>query len=422
MPKVLLVGHVCCPDLGSEPGVTWRWASHLAKHNQVWVICHPQYREPTEAYLAKHPVANLHFHYVDLPAWCNPWNPQKGPSGLRLHYLLWQHAALRAARRLHARENFDVAHQVSWTTVTAATPLWKLPIPALWGPVGGAITTPTAFLKYFGDHQWSERLRTLRVKILPYLPGIRRAARHLTVCFATNVETMEFLRFAGARDIRYLTDQGLLEDQFREPSAPRQNDRLELFWAGRLEHRKALPIIIEALSLLPRDFRVRVTVAGEGPLEAEWKALAQQMNVADKVDFIGFINGDQMSARIDACDALIFCSLRDAFGTVVTEAMTRGRPVVALNHQGFGEAVPAEAILKVPVTTPEQTVQAYAEAILKIADPAVRARLSLGARNYIAQLGWLRRAEEMTDCYRRLAAARQPAALGSQLPARVEDA
>ncbi len=70
---------------------------------------------------------------------------------------------------------------------------------------------------------------------------------------------------------------------------------------------------------------------------------------------------------------------------------------MALNHQGFGEAVPAEASLKVPVTTPEQTVQAYAEAILKIADPAVRARLSLGARDYIAQLGWLRRAEEMTD-------------------------
>ena len=400
MAKVLLVGHVCCPDLGSEPGVTWRWASHLAAHNDVWVICHPQYRERTEAYLAKHPIAHLHFHYVNLPAWRDPWKPEKSNSGLRLHYLLWQREMLKEARKLHAREQFDVAHQVSWTTVTAATPLWKLPIPSLWGPVGGAITTPKAFLSYFGSSQWAERLRTLRVKLLPFSPTIRRAAQRLTVTYATNLETVDFLKQAGAKDVRFLIDQGLLEDQCRQTPPPKSGaGKLELLWAGRLEHRKALPIVIEALALLPKDFPVRVRVAGEGPLEAEWKALAQAMGVADKVEFIGFVSSEVMNTLIDDSHALVFCSLRDAFGTVVMEAMTCGRPVITLDHQGIGSALPATSAIKIPVTTPAETVRAYAEGIRQMAEPALRERLSAGARAYMQEQGWLKRARLMTDCY-----------------------
>jgi glycosyltransferase involved in cell wall biosynthesis len=407
MLKVLLVGHVCCPGLGSEPGVTWQWATHLAAHNEVWVLCHPQYREPTEAYLADHPVPRLHFHYVNLPTWRDPWDPAKG-GGLRLqfHYLLWQHEVLRQARILHTRERFDVAHQVSWTTVTAASPLWKLPIPAVWGPVGGAITAPSEFLHYFGSAHWAERLRTLRVRLLPRSPAIRRAARNLTVTYATNLETMAFLRRAGARDVRFLIDCGLLGDTCAGSAPPPDTGRLELLWAGRLEGRKALPIVIEAVAQLPADFPVRIRVAGGGPLETEWKDLARRLGVADRFEFIGLIPGEQMNALIDDAQALLFSSLRDAFGTVVLEAMTRGRPVLALDHQGFGSAVPSDAAIKIPVTTPAATVRAYAEGIRQLADAEVRHRLVERARAFMLTQRWTDRAELMTVCYRQVCAER----------------
>ena len=403
MPKVLLVGFVCSPDVGSEPGLTWRWATHLVAHNDVWVICHPQYRQPTEAYLAHHPIPRLHFHYVDLPAWRSPWKPEKSNSGVRLHYLMWQRQMLCEARRLHTREHFDVAHQVGWTTVTAPTPLWKLPIPAVWGPVGGAITTPDSFLRYFGGSQWTERLRTLRVNLLPFSPAIRNAARHLAVTFATNLETVAFLKKAGARDVRFLTDQGLLDAERGDvPPPPADGNRLELVWVGRLEHRKALPIVIEALALLPKAFSVRLRVAGDGPLKAEWEALATRMGVASKIEFLGFVNSTTINSLMDGAHALVFSSLRDAFGTVVMEAMTRGRPVITLDHQGIGAAVPASAAIKIPVTTPKETVRAFAEGIRQMADPALRQRLSEGARIYLEELSWLKRAEDMTECYREL--------------------
>ena len=37
---ILLVGHGCFPNMGSEAGVTWNWAWHLAERNRVSVIAH----------------------------------------------------------------------------------------------------------------------------------------------------------------------------------------------------------------------------------------------------------------------------------------------------------------------------------------------------------------------------------------------
>ena len=46
--KVLLVGHACGPDRGSEPGLTWNWALSLSRHHQVHVLTHPQLRPEIE--------------------------------------------------------------------------------------------------------------------------------------------------------------------------------------------------------------------------------------------------------------------------------------------------------------------------------------------------------------------------------------
>ena len=183
-------------------------------------------------------------------------------------------------------------------------------------------------------------------------------------------------------------------------------DRLELVWAGRLEHRKALPIVLEALAALPKPFPVRLRVAGHGPLDAEWKALAATLGVAEKVEFLGLVDRPGMDALMDSAHALAFSSLRDSFGTIVMEALTRGRPVITLDHQGVGSAVPPTAAIKIPVTTPAETVQAYAGGIRQMADAAQWQRLSRGAQAYAEDQGWLKRALDMTECYRQVSGQR----------------
>ena len=150
--KVLLVGHAVGPGRGSEPGNTWNFAARLSESHQVTLISHPERREDVEAELARHPRPNLRIIWVTPPPRIDPWDPRKGDKGLRLHYMLWQRYALKMALRLCETEQFDVAHHFSWGTVNAPPLLHKLPIPVVWGPIGGGQTSaPEVFSSHGCD-------------------------------------------------------------------------------------------------------------------------------------------------------------------------------------------------------------------------------------------------------------------------------
>jgi hypothetical protein len=207
--KVLLVGHACCPDRGSEPGLTWNWAWHLSQIHEIHVLTHPQHREEIVAYLSKHPNPNLKFSWVTLPSFLDPWKPEKSDRGIRLHYLIWQYLVYREAEKLHLLNCFDIVHHVSWGTISAPPLLWRLPAPFIWGPVGGGQTCPSNFRHYFGEESRSDFLRTLRIRLLPWLPPLRKAVKNSALLLATNDETSSLFKRAGGINVRYAYDNGV---------------------------------------------------------------------------------------------------------------------------------------------------------------------------------------------------------------------
>ena len=343
--KILILGHACGPNLGSEPGFTWNWAWHLSGVHQVWVITHPERRTEVEAYLAVHPRPNLRFVWVVPAARLDPWKPGDGERGIRFHYLLWLRIAYSRAQQLHEQIGFDIAHHVSWGTIGAAPPFHRLSIPCVWGPVGGGQTTPASFLRYFG-RPWAERIRTLYVRALRFAPGLRRAAKTAKLVLATNRETAEFLTQVGAKHVKSFLDGGLPAAYVSDtPPVRSQSGTLRLLWAGRMEPRKGLRLVLEAMGRLTTE-DVSLTVAGSGHLEPELKKLCVELGIAEKVHFIGSVPYTEMPALFRSCDAFVFSSLRDSFGSVVLEAMAQGMAIVMLDHQGVGTFVPSEAAFR----------------------------------------------------------------------------
>ena len=327
--RVLLVGHICSPDLGSEPGFIWNWAWHLSDRHDVWVIAHPLCRAAVETAMAQHRDRALRFVWVELPKRWDPWDPARGERAIHLHYMLWQRAALAQARRLHATQGFDVVHHVGWGTVNAPPALWRLGAPFVWGPLGGGQAAPLRFGRYLGKGVLREAARTVRRHMMPFSPPLRRAVANSAVILATNGETVEVLRRAGASRVDLFLDGGVRADQFVERQRVRRaGDRLELMWAGRLEPRKALPLALEALARLP-DVPVRLRIAGEGPLRAAYERQAAALGLSDKVHFLGLVPRAALLRDFFATsDAFLFTSLQDSFGSVVIEAMAAGLPVL----------------------------------------------------------------------------------------------
>jgi glycosyltransferase involved in cell wall biosynthesis len=107
-------------------------------------------------------------------------------------------------------------------------------------------------------------------------------------------------------------------------------DRLFLMIA-RVESRKRHQDAIHAFSLL-QDRNVRLAFAGDGPLTEPMKRYAAQLNVADRVHFLGFRK--DVPALIRASVATALPSKWEGLSRSVMESLSLAVPVIGANSRG----------------------------------------------------------------------------------------
>jgi glycosyltransferase involved in cell wall biosynthesis len=397
--KILIVGHACAPGLGSEPGSTWNWTWQMSRTHQVWVIAHPEYKDRVDSFLALHPNDRVQFIWVVPKSRFDYWTPGSNQErGIRLHYWLWLKAAYEEAAILFQQVHFDLVHHISWSTIAVPPPFWKLPVPAVWGPVGGGQSFPATFISHLRDKRIKEFLRSLNLLLLPFSPTLRRSLASTRLVLATNLETKNLLEQAGAKNVDMFLDCGV--DGRVAPPRPRPaGEQLTFLWAGRFEPQKGLSIALRALALC-KYRQIRLLVAGSGSEQAQMESLTRSLGLTNRVDFLGRVPHETMEALFQNCDALVFTSLRDSFGSVVLEAMSNGLPVVALNHQGIRAFVPDDASIKVPVNSPQQVIRDLAHAFDVLgSNPELLLTMSRAALAFAETQTWQRRAESMNKLY-----------------------
>jgi glycosyltransferase involved in cell wall biosynthesis len=405
--KVLIVGFNCSPVRGSEFSFTWRWAWHLARQHQVWVLTSKFGWQEVEEYLQHHSEPTLRFERVDAPRWLDPefHGLSAGP-----YYLVWQRRILRRAEELHRQVGFDVVHHVGWGTVSAPSPLWKLPAPFVWGPVGGGQLTPASLQELFGRRSGMESIRRWRLAVASRRASLRQTAQNSSLILVTNRESENVLRRAGAKRIEPFLDSGI-PPEFMSPEPFRRSRRgdVTVLWAGKFEPRKALPLALHAFKRV-RAPRVSLTVAGDGPCNTEWRRLAADLNLGERVRFVGNVPWSEMFELYRRSDLFLFTSLRDSFGTQVLEACSQALPIVTLDHQGVGTFLPDAAGIKVPVSSVEATSQALAEAIDTLASSLdLRTRMGLAGWSFARNETWDVRARRMSARYEELVGTRETA-------------
>ena len=410
--KVLMVGHACSPRQGSEPSGTWNWAWQLSRRHEVLVLAYPHDREGVEAFLSEHPNHNLRFFWVTLPG---EQRSSPGDRGLQSpgFYLLWQALAYRKARELHKNVRFDLLHHVSYGSVSAPPFVGRLPVPVIWGPIGGGQRAPAEFWRYFGWAWSREILRDIWIDFLRFAPSTRRAARASVVALATNYETAQLLRELGAPDVRLCLDSGIPSEVVSSSrSSGSRSEHLTILWVGRMQPRKALPLALEALAQVP-DLNVKLLIAGDGEMRGPWENRTRRLHVENRVEFLGSVPWNELPSLYQRADVFLFTSLRDSFGMQILEAMAHGVPVLTVDHQGAETFVPPRGGLKIPVTNPRDTVTRLAEGIRWLArNPEARRKLGDAGRKYAETQTWERKAEWMSRLYEEAVTERVSSRLG----------
>ena len=176
--------------------------------------------------------------------------------------------------------------------------------------------------------------------------------------------------FAPERVLRVaplITDDVRERDDFM-PAAADGSRPLRILYAGQLIAGKGVAVLMDAVALLKVPWTL--TVVGTGRDDALLKARAAALP-AGKVVFTGWQKS--VAPYFAASDVVVVPSLwNEPFGTVGSEALAAGTPVIAFTHGGMDDwLVPGETGF-----APDSTAPALADALARIADPALLARFS----------------------------------------------
>ncbi|WP_414544540.1 glycosyltransferase family 4 protein [Nostoc sp. CCY0012] len=367
--KVILSAYACRPNMGSDPGIGWNTIKELAKKHQIWVLTRNDNSPFIEAEIEKDSIIGLNFVYCDLPG-AKLW--KKNLLGLHLHYYLWQLQAYFIGRKLHQEIAFDIAQHVTYVTYTYPSFLSLLPIPFIWGPVGGGESAPDAFWQDFNLRgKMYEMLRDFIRWSREHDPFVHLTAKKSVLAWGMTQDTAEKLQKVGAANVQVFSPIGLPKSEIvRLSQCPMpETSPIRFLSIGRLLHWKGFHLGLRAFAqaALPN---AEYWIIGDGAESKYLQALAEKLGVAHQVKFWGKLPRDKIFQILGECHALVHPSLHESGGFVCMEAMAAGRPVICLDLGGPALQITQETGFKIPAHTPEQTVHDLAAVMTRLAqDP-----------------------------------------------------
>ena len=404
--KVLLSAYACSPVGGSELGVGWDSAYALSEHHEVIVITRTVYRSVIEAELKQAPRKNLSFVFYDLPASMRPFGFGDPDKPTQLYYVLWQRGIYRVARDLLTAHDISIIHHVTFVKYWAPSFLASLPVPFVWGPVGGGESAPLAFWKGFSLRgKIYEALRDAARWLQEYNPSVRRTARNAAVTLATSTQTADRVERIGGRNVEVFAAIGMPEDEIALLDRIKSPDPaiFRFVSVGRLLHWKGFHLGIAAFAkaAIPN---AEYWIVGDGPEHKRLAAQTERLGVGDKVKFWGRLPREEALRRLAQSNVLVHPSLHESGGGVCLEAMAARCPVICLNLGGPAVLVRGGAGIAIDATDVASTQQGLADAMVRLSqDREVCKRMGeAGQRNVTRHYPWRSKAEHYTALYEKI--------------------
>lgn len=132
-----------------------------------------------------------------------------------------------------------------------------------------------------------------------------------------------------------LTPNGVDTERFAGAAPLDLGGGRKILFLSRIERRKGLDVLLQAMALLPVP--ATLIVAGTGPEASRCRRLAADLGV--KARFIGRVSEDDKPRLYRSVD--VYCAPGrggESFGIVLIEAMAAGTPVVCSDLVGFRDA------------------------------------------------------------------------------------
>ena len=198
-------------------------------------------------------------------------------------------------------------------------------------------------------------------------------------------------------DLDVMTPSAGTRDAKRAELSVAKDATVVLFLGGDW-HRKGLPLILAALSLVERDRDLILWVVGRGD-RAAMERVANGLGVLHCVKFIGMV--PEAFPYYQAADLFILASSYETFSIPCFEAAACGLPIIVTDVHGAADLVrDGQGGILV-----EQTAESIASALGKLErNPELRHQMGAEARKRACSFTWQRSIDSSMEIYRDLLA------------------
>lgn len=161
---------------------------------------------------------------------------------------------------------------------------------------------------------------------------------------------------------------GIDLDQYRD-AEPESREHQYLLTVGRLEKYKGVQHALRALSELEE---YDLVVAGSGPYKNALAQIATKEGVADRVDFLGYVDEERLPSLYTGADAFLSMSSFEAYGMTIGEALATGTPCVVREVGALKDWASREEVIGVDSVASPAIARAVRRAVgIQVRDPAL---------------------------------------------------
>jgi len=257
-------------------------------------------------------------------------------------------------------KKFDLVHAhalFSFAPIAAAYIARKQNVPYILRPLG--------VLGSYGMSRRRAQLKRLSLALIERSLIKSAAAIHLTsLAEKAEMESLGLSCNGVVIPIGIATDQGAGLKERRSLDSEKE---IELLFLSRIDPKKNLENLLRAMPLVLAARRnVRLSIAGSGNHNyiAQLMGLAQHLQLADRIKWLGFVDGDKKQEVLGSATALVLPSYSENFGIAVVEALSAGIPCVVSRDVAISKEV---EIAKAGVVTDTEPTS-IANCILKVVD------------------------------------------------------
>ncbi|MDE5685485.1 MAG: glycosyltransferase family 4 protein [Paramuribaculum sp.] len=398
MLKVALVTYETSPNRGSEAAVSWNYITQMSEKIELHVI-YSDYEEEIRAFIQTSPIKNVTWHHIPRQT-LNDCSGISGNIRFSLNYRKWHKDVFHRVRTLFENKEIDICHFLNPIGFKEPGECWKIEgLPYVWGPIQGVDNFPLSLCYGIGAKTWIKALlrRVVHNSLFIFLPNVRSAIRRSDIIFGATPATIAGIRKYHKRDVEYLAEHSITEVERNSPITYQNSEILRLIWVGAVCERKALKIALSALSKV-KSRNWHLDILGDGPELDRNKRCFRSLS--DNVTFHGKVSREKVHEFFFNAHLHLITSLGEASTTVIFEAMSKGIPVLSLDHCGMSAILSHNNGIRVPLGNFKSVTDSIAKEIDDIIESPQKIRtLSSGALAWAKQHTWDRRRELFLRTY-----------------------